>query len=142
MAAAVVAAAAAVAEDRQKAPGAIAPLRVSANRSGMIVELLVFAMAIVVPFVAGFALAHFRPQSRNLKNAAAAALPVSLPFFTWAIWVTFMQDMNCTPEPCETMAPLWAMALYVIGVLTGVTGFGVGLLGDAYARNRAGSGTQ
>jgi hypothetical protein len=35
------------------------------------------------------------------------------------------------------MSQLWLMAFFVIGVLTGVTGFGVGLLGDAYARRRA-----
>lgn len=100
-------------------------------------ELLIFVAVVVIPFPIGFALAHYRPASRNLKNAALAALPVSLPCFAWALWVTLTEDMTCSPEPCETMAPLWAMALYVIGVLTGVTGFGVGLLGDTYARNRA-----
>ena len=101
----------------------------------MIDAFIIFVIVIVVPFPIGFALAHFRPQSRNLKNAALAALPVSLPCFAFAIWISLTQDMTCEQEPCT--APVWAMAFYVIGVLTGATGFGVGLLGDAYARNRA-----
>ncbi|MGB3796643.1 MAG: hypothetical protein WA957_10130 [Alteraurantiacibacter sp.] len=103
----------------------------------MIEQYLIFIAVIVIPFPIGFALAHYRPASRNLKNAAIAAVPVSLPFFAWALWVTLTEDMTCTTEPCEDMATLWAIALYVIGVLTGVTGFGVGLLGDFYARKRA-----
>lgn len=103
----------------------------------MTYQFLIFFAVVLVPFPIGFVLADYRPESRNLKNAAIAALPVSLPCFAYALWITLTEDMTCTPEPCEDMAPLWAMALYVIGVLTGVTGFGVGLLGDAYARNRA-----
>lgn len=103
----------------------------------MIDAFIIFVIVIVVPFPIGFALAHFRPETRNLKNAALAALPVSLPCFAYALWITLTEDMSCSPQPCEDMAPIWAMAFYVIGVLTGLTGFGVGLLGDAYARNRA-----
>lgn len=97
--------------------------------------LVIFVIVIVVPFPIGFALAHFRPESRNMKNAALAALPVCLPPFAYALWITLTQDMTCQQEPCT--GPIWVMAFYVIGVLTGVTGFGVGLLGDAYARSRA-----
>ncbi|WP_120078355.1 hypothetical protein [Aurantiacibacter odishensis] len=101
-------------------------------------QFLIFFAVVLVPFPIGFVLAHYRPESRSLKNAALAALPVSLPCFAYALWITFTNDMTCpTKEPCENMAVLWAMAFYVIGVLTAVTGFGVGLLGDAYARNRA-----
>ena len=103
----------------------------------MISQFLIFFAVVLVPFPIGYVLAHHHPESRSLKNAAIAALPVSLPCFAYALWITFTQDMSCTTEPCENMAPLWAMAFYVIGVLTAVTGFGVGLLGDAYARNRA-----
>lgn len=103
----------------------------------MIIELLVFALVILVPFPVGFALAHLRPASKNLRNAAWAALPACLPFFGFALWITLTQDMSCDVEPCENMAPVWAMALYVLGVVTAVTGYGIGLLGDAYARNRA-----
>jgi len=101
-------------------------------------ELLIFVAVVVIPFPIGFALAHFRPNSRNLKNALIAALPISLPCFAYALWITLSQDLSCPAEgPCENTARLWAMAFYVIGFLTGVTGFGVGLLGDTYARNRA-----
>jgi len=103
----------------------------------MIVELVIFIAVLLVPFAIGFTLAHFRPGSRNLRNAAFACLPVCLPFFGWALWVTLTQDLTCSPKPCEDIAQLWVMALFVIGVLTSVTGFGVGLLGDTYARNRA-----
>lgn len=103
----------------------------------MIDQYLIFIAALVVPFGIGFALGHFRPHVRSMKNAVLAALPVCLPFFAWALWVTLTEDLSCTANPCENMAPMWAMALYVIAVLTGVTGFGVGLLGDAYARRRA-----
>lgn len=100
-------------------------------------ELLIFAAALLVPFPIGYALAHFRPQSRTIRNGILAALPISLPCFAWALWITLTEDLSCSEEPCDNFAVLWAMALYVIGVLTAVTGFGVGLLGDAYARRRA-----
>ena len=103
----------------------------------MIIELLVFALVIVVPFPIGFALAHYWPQRKNLKNAAVAALPACLPFFGFALWVTLTRESNCVVEECDDMAQMWAMGLYVLGVMTAVTGFGVGLLGDSYARNRA-----
>lgn len=103
----------------------------------MIIELLVFALVILVPGPLGFALGHFRPQVKNLKNAAIAALPACLPFFGFALWITLTQDMSCEDPPCQNMAPMWAMALYVLGVVTAVTGFGIGLLGDSWARNRA-----
>ncbi len=103
----------------------------------MILELLVFALVILVPFPIGFALAHRRPASRNFRNAAIAMLPACLPFFGFALWIALTQDMTCEVEPCEDMASLWAMGLFVLGVMTAATGFGVGLLGDAYARNRA-----
>lgn len=99
-------------------------------------ELLIFAAVVVVPFPIGFVLAHYRPHSRPLRNALWAALPISLPCFAWALWITLTEDLSCSQEPCDNYAVLWAMALYVIGVLTGITGFGVGLLGDAYARRR------
>ena len=57
-------------------------------------ELLIFVAVVVIPFPIGFALAHYRPASRNLKNAALAALPVSLPCFAWALWVTLTEDMT------------------------------------------------
>ncbi|WAT18097.1 hypothetical protein OZN62_00540 [Aurantiacibacter sp. MUD11] len=100
-------------------------------------ELLVFALVILVPFPIGFALAHYRPQSKNLKNAAWAALPACLPFFGFGLWIVLTQDLSCEDPPCQNMAPMWAMAMGVLGVLTAVTGYGVGLLGDAWARNRA-----
>lgn len=101
-------------------------------------QLLIFVAVVAIPFPIGFALAHFRPHSRSLKNALIAALPVSLPCFAFALWITLSQDFSCPAQgPCDNTARLWAMAFYVIGFLTGVTGFGVGLLGDAYARNRA-----
>lgn len=103
----------------------------------MLIELLVFALAILVPFPIGYALAHFRPQSRKFRNAAIAALPACLPFFGFAIWITLTQDMSCDVEPCENMAPVWAMALYILGIVTAVTGFGGGLIGDTMARNKA-----
>lgn len=103
----------------------------------MIVELLIFALAIVVPFPVGYFLARRRPQWSKFKNAALAALPACLPFFGSALWVTLTQDMSCEVEPCENMAPIWAMAVYVVGVITAITGFGVGLMGDIYARSKA-----
>ncbi len=103
----------------------------------MIIELLVFVLVIVVPFPIGFALAHYRPASKNLRNAALAMLPACLPFFGFALWITLRPNPECTIEDCEDMATAWAMALYVLGVVTAVTGFGVGLLGDSYARKRA-----
>ncbi len=103
----------------------------------MLFELLIFAATILMPLAIGFALGHFRPASRNFRNALLATLPVCLPFFAWALWIALTEDLSCTTDPCENVMPLWAMALFAIGVLTGVTGFGVGLLGDTYARNRA-----
>ena len=100
-------------------------------------QFLIFIAVVVMPFPIGFALAHYRPESRSVKNALIAAIPVSLPCFAYALWITFAYDMTCTEEPCDNYAVLWAIAFYVIGVLTAVTGFGVGLLGDAWARNRA-----
>jgi len=101
-------------------------------------QFLIFIAVVVVPFPIGFVLAHYRPDSKAMKNALIAALPVALPCFAYALWITLAYDMSCPAEgPCENGAQLWAMAFYVIGVLTGVTGFGVGLLGDAFARNRA-----
>ncbi len=104
----------------------------------MIDQYLIFIAVIAIPFPIGFALAHYRPHSNSLKNAALAAIPVALPCFAYAIWIALTQDLACPAEgPCENMAQLWLMAFLVIGVLTAVTGFGVGLLGDAYARKRA-----
>ncbi|MWV28268.1 hypothetical protein [Aurantiacibacter rhizosphaerae] len=104
----------------------------------MIEQYLIFIAVIVIPFPIGFALAHFRPHSKSLKNAALSALPIALPCFAYAIWIALTQDLSCPAQgPCENMAQIWLIALCVIGVLTGVTGFGVGLLGDAYARRRA-----
>ncbi|MEL1250539.1 hypothetical protein [Aurantiacibacter gilvus] len=103
----------------------------------MLVNLLVFVLVIVVPFPIGFGLAHYWPERKNLKNAAVAALPACLPFFGFALWVTLTRESNCVVDDCDDMAQLWAMGLYVLGVMTAVTGFGVGLLGDAYARRRA-----
>ena len=106
----------------------------------MLDQFLIFVAVIAIPLPIGYSLAKWRPQSRGVRNAIFAALPVSLPFFVWAVWIMLTEDMSCDPEPCEDMAPLWAMALYVIGFLTGVTGFGVGLIGDTMARNRAKQG--
>ncbi len=104
----------------------------------MIDQYLIFIAVIVIPFPIGFALAHYRPRSKPMKNALLAAIPISLPCFAYALWIALTQDLSCPVEgPCENMAQLWLMAFFVIGVLTGVTGFGVGLLGDAYARRRA-----
>jgi len=104
----------------------------------MIPELLIFVLVVVVPAPIGYALAWFRPESKSVKNGLIAALPISLGFFGFALWVTLTQDMNdCTELPCENVAPIWAMALYVLGVVTFITGLGAGLLGDAFARKRA-----
>ncbi|MFB0611176.1 hypothetical protein [Aurantiacibacter poecillastricola] len=103
----------------------------------MIVQLIVFLAVIVVPFPIGFVLAHYRPESRRWVNALFAALPVALPCFAYALYLTLVFDLSAEDGAGENMATIWAMAFYVIGILTGVTGFGVGLLGDAYARNRA-----
>lgn len=106
----------------------------------MIDQLLIFAAVIAIPFPIGYGLATWRPRSRNIRNAVFAALPVSLPFFLWALTISLTEDMTCSGEGCNESAQLWAMALYVIGVLTGITGFGVGLIGDTVARNRAKKG--
>ena len=103
----------------------------------MIDQLLIFAAVIAIPFPIGYGLATWRPHSRTIRNAIVAALPVSLPFFLWAAWITATQVIGCEAAGCNDDALLWAMALYVIGVLTGITGFGVGLIGDTVARNRA-----
>ncbi len=104
----------------------------------MLDQYLIFLAVILIPFPIGFAMAHYRPRSKPMKNALYAALPVSLPCFAYALWNALTQDLGCPAQgPCENMAQLWLIAFFVIGVLTGVTGFGVGLLGDAYARNRA-----
>ena len=100
-------------------------------------ELLVFALVILVPFPIGFALGHFRPHTNNLKNAGIAAVPACLPFFGFAIWIAVTQYLECTDDACEQTLPLLAMAMFVLGVVTAVTGYGIGLLGDAFARNRA-----
>jgi len=103
----------------------------------MLDQLLIFVAVIVIPFPIGYVLASKRPQSRNFRNAIVAAAPVSLPFFVWAAWITATQVIGCTRDACNDVAQLWAMALYLIGFLAGVTGFGVGLIGDTVARNRA-----
>lgn len=105
----------------------------------MLENLLIFAATLIVPFAIAFGLAHYRPASRNLRNAAIAAAPVFLPFIGGALWITVTELIGCG-DACDEKAMTWAMALYVIAVLTGVTGFGVGLLGDTYARNRAAKG--
>ena len=38
-------------------------------------QFLIFFAVVLVPFPIGFVLAHYRPESRSLKNAALAALP-------------------------------------------------------------------
>ena len=105
----------------------------------MIDQYLIFIAVIAIPFPIGFALAHYRPHSKQPEERGLfAAIPVALPCFAYALWIALTQDLTCPAEgPCENMAQLWLMAFLVIGVLTGVTGFGVGLLGDAYARKRA-----
>ncbi len=103
----------------------------------MLDQFLIFVAVIVIPLPIGYLLANKRPQSRNIINAIFAALPVSLPFFVWAGWITINDVIGCDPATCNETAQVWAMALYMIGFLTGVTGFGVGLIGDTMARNRA-----
>lgn len=102
----------------------------------MIENLLIFAATLIVPSAIAFALAHYRPASRNLRNAAIGAAPVCLPFFGIAAWITATELIGCG-ETCEDASIMWAMALYIIGAITAVTGFGAGLIGDTFARNRA-----
>ncbi len=108
----------------------------------MLDQLLIFAAVILIPFPIGYLLASKRPHSRPARNALFAALPVSLPFFVWAAWITATQVLGCEGDACNETAQVWAMALYLIGFLTGVTGFGVGLIGDTVARNKAKKGAE
>jgi hypothetical protein len=97
----------------------------------MVLELVVFALVILVPAPAGYGLARVRPGSVPWKNGLLSALPALLPFLGFAGWLSFFGQTEG-----ET-AILAAIALWVLGVIAFVTGMGLGLLGDAWARSRA-----
>lgn len=103
----------------------------------MYVELSVFAAALVVPAAIGFALGTRRPGNKRVTNGLIATAPIAVAFFGFAAWIALTQDMSCNVEPCQNMAPLWAIVMFVLGVVTFITGLGVGMIADAFARHRA-----
>ncbi|MEN7536068.1 hypothetical protein [Aurantiacibacter flavus] len=103
----------------------------------MLVELSVFVATLTVPAAIGFGLGTMRPGNKRVTNGLIAAAPVAVAFFAFAGWIALTQDMSCEVEPCQNMAPLWAIVMFVLGVVTFITGLGVGMIADAFARNRA-----
>ena len=103
----------------------------------LFIGISVFVAALLVPAAIGFALGKFRPGNRRVVNGLYAAAPVALVFFGFAGWIALTQDLSCDVAPCQNMAPLWAIVLFVLGVVTFITGLGAGMLADALARNRA-----
>lgn len=108
----------------------------------MITYLLFPILAFLIPGGIGYALGRFRPGGKRWVHGLLSALPVSLSIFGFAGWIVLTQDMSCDPAPCNNMAPMWAAALAVIGVVALLTGMGMGMIGDAVARGQVTKGSE